>query len=97
MSYNEITGTYQNHTPKDEGTQYEFFKLKEVKPAADNDILKMSTRAGAIPKGANTATWWLRSPHISNASNFFNVGVGGAPHYSAGADTLNGVVPAFRF
>lgn len=97
LSYNEVTGTSQNHTPKEEGTQYAFFVAKEVKPTADNDVLKMKTRAGNVAKNASTSTWWLRSPNISNASNFVNVGVNGAPHYSVTADTLNGVVPAFCF
>ena len=97
LSYNEVTGTSLNNSPKNEGTQYEFFKEKGINANDSNDLLKMTTRAGNRPKNASDATWWLRSPNISIAENFFNVGTSGAPHYTVEAMTQNGVVPAFCF
>ena len=97
LSYNEITGTSQSQTPKDEGTQYEFFKEKELNPTSSNDLLIMKTRAGNNAQKATSTTWWLRSPHTGNAANFLNVGQKGAPNSSAEAKVSSGVVPAFCF
>ena len=82
LSEQEIFGT-KTYSAGNEGTQYQYYTT------ASNRYKKPSYSSYA------SATWWERSPYLSNATQFCGVNSSGSAGYGNAATNAYGLAPAF--
>lgn len=100
ISYNELTGSSQEYTPTNEGTQYAWCAANVGSGPQNNDSLVFTTRsgeaAGSFSAGAE-GQLWERSPNVSHTRYFMRITNAGSPSTFGYADDFVGVAPAFCF
>ncbi len=101
LAYSEVTpsdtsdATTTDTTDKSEGSQYGFYKDKNVVKDNSNSCLSLLTRAGEYNAAGSTSySWWLRTPK-NYATYYFSQF--GHPSAFGALDAKGGVVPCFAF